>query len=89
MGTLSTTRDISAGTMSTQKKKTTKMPRQFREYAKLPKGWAIAEVRDEEVEEVWAMQKQALSDSTIPGRLTWSAFKSTHAPCLLSPKDSK
>ena len=56
--------------MSTKKKKTTKMPRKFREYAKLPKGWVMAEVRDEEVEEVWEKQKQALSDSTTPGRLT-------------------
>ena len=88
-GMLLTARDISAGTMSTQKKKTTKMPCKFRKYAKLPKGWVIAEVKDEEVEEVWTKQKQALSGSTTPGRLTRSASRPLHAPCLLSPKGSK
>ena len=65
------------------------MPREYRAYAKMPKGWKIEEIEDDEVEEVWATQKQALSDYTTPGRLTRSAFKSTHAPCLLSPEDSK
>ena len=51
-GTLSTPRDISAGTMSTRTKKTTKMPHKYRQYTKMPKGWAMAEVVDDEVEEV-------------------------------------
>ena len=75
--------------MSTQKKKTTNMPHEFHEYAKLPKGWAITEVRDEEVEEVWEQQKQALSDSITPGRLTRSASRSLRVQCLPSPVDSK
>ena len=56
--------------MSTWTKKTTKMPHKYRQHAKIPKGWAMAEVVDDEVEEVWAKQKKALSDSTTPGRLT-------------------
>ena len=89
MGTLSTPRDISAGTMSTRTKKTTKMPRKYRVHAKMPKGWAMVEVEDDEVEEVWAKQKKALSDSITPGRLTRLVSRSIHAPNPLSPPGSK
>ena len=89
MGTLSTMRDISAGTMSTPKKKTTKMPRKYHQYAKMPKGWKMEEVVDDKVEEVWERQKKALSDSTTPGRLTRSASRSLRDPSPLSPVDSK
>ena len=89
MGTLLPGRDVSAGTLSLTKKRTTKMPRQYREYAKLPKGWKIAEVEDDEVEEVWERQKEALSGSTTPGRLTRSASRRLRALSPLSPTDSK
>ena len=88
-GTLSTPQDISVGTMSTWPKKMMKMPRKYHKYAKLPKGWVMAEVEDNKVEEVWAKQKKALSDSTIPGRLTWLASRLLPNPCLLSLMDSK
>ena len=65
------------------------MPRKYRAYAKMPKGWRMEEVEDDEVEEVWDKQKEALSDSTIPGRLTRSAYKSLRAQTPLSPVDSK
>src|SRR3984885_6208698 len=77
-GTLLPHRDVSAATLSTTMtkiQKTTKMPRQFREYARLPKGWKMAPVEDDEVEEVWQQQKRDLSDSTIPGRLPRSASR--------------
>ena len=70
-------------------KKTTKMPSKYRAYTKMPKGWKMEEVEDDEVEEVWDKQKKALSDSTIPGRLTRSASRSLHAPNLPFPGDSK
>ena len=70
-------------------KKTTKMPRKYREYAKMPKGWKMEEVVDGEVEEVWAQQKQALSDSITPGRRTRSVSRSLRVPNPLSPKGSK
>ena len=91
-GTLLPHRDVSAATLSlatTKRKKTTKMPRQYRDYAKLPKGWKMEEVVDDEVEDVWAQQKQALSDSTTPGRLTRSASRSLRAPSLPHPMGSK
>ena len=90
-GTLLPHRDISAGTLSMTKKtkKTTKMPHKYREYAKMPKGWKMAEVEDDEVEEVWGKQKEALSGSTIPGRLTRSASRSLRAPNLPFLADSK
>ena len=75
--------------MKTNKKKTTKMPRQYREYAKLPKGWKIAEVEDDKVEEVWERQKEALSGSITHGRLTRSASKRLRAHSPLFPADSK
>ena len=89
MGTLSTPRDISTGTMSKKTKKTVKMLCKYRAHAKMPKGWKMTEVMDGEVEEVWEKQKQALSISTTPGRLTRSASKSLHAQSPLSPVDSK
>lgn len=68
--------------------KMTKMPRQFHKYAKLPKGWAIARVRDKEEEEiVWNQQKQALSGFTIPERRTQSASRSSPGQSLQSPMD--
>ena len=90
-GTLLPHQDVSAGTSSTttKTKKTTKMPRKYRAYAKMPKGWKMEEVVDDEVEEVWAKQKQALSDSTTPGRLTRSASRSLRAQSLPSPVVSK
>src|ERR1700761_2075019 len=50
-------------------KKTTKMPRKYREVAKMPRGWAhiIVEEGEEEVEEVWQKQKEVLSGCTTPG----------------------
>ena len=89
MGTLSTPWDISAGTTSTRTKKTTKMPRKYRQYAKMPKGWKMEEVVDNEVEEVWEKQKKALSDSTTHGRLTRSASRSLSDPSLPLPANSK
>ena len=89
MGTLLPGRDVSAGTLSMTKKKTTKMPRQYRKYAKLPKGWKMAEVEDDEVEEVWECQKEALSGSTTPGRLTRSASKRLRALSPRSPAGSR
>ena len=93
-GTLLPHRDVSAGTSSavtttTTTKKTTKMPRKYREYARLPKGWKMEEVVDDEVEEVWERQREALSDSTTPGRLTRSASRLLRAPGPLSPVGSK
>ena len=90
-GTLLPHRDVSAGTLSTVKttKQTTKMPCKYHAYAKMPKGWRMEEVVDDEVEGVWAQQKQALSDSTTPGRLTRSASRSLRAPSLPHPMDSK
>ena len=84
-------RDVSAGTVSMTKKikKTMKMPRKYREYAKMPKGWKMEEVEDDEVEEVWDWQKEALSDYTIPGRLTRSASRSLRALNPPSPASSK
>ena len=54
---------------ATPTKKTTKMPRKYRRIAKMPKGWAHAVVEggEEEVDEVWQMQKVALSGCTTPG----------------------
>ena len=76
--------------MTTMKiKKTTKMPRKYRAYAKMPKGWKMEEIEDDEVAEVWERQKEDLSGCTIPGRLTRSASKSLRAPSLLSPATSK
>ena len=91
MGTLLPHRDVSADTSSTTKttRKTTKMPRKYRAYAKMPKGWRMEEVEDDEVEEVWAKQREALSDSIIPGRLTRSASRSLRAHSPLFPVDSK
>ena len=91
MGTLLPHRDVSAGTLSLKKKtkKTTKMPRKYREYAKLPKGWKMEEVVDDEVEGVWAKQMKALSDSTIPGRLTRSVSRSLRAQSPPFPEGSK
>ena len=71
------------------KVKMTKMPRKYRQYAKMPKGWKMEEVRDDEVEEVWDKQKRALFDSTTPGRLTRSASRSRSALSLPFPVDSK
>ena len=91
-GTLSPHQDVYAATLSTAArttKKTTKMPRKYRKYAKMPRGWKMEEVDDDEVEEVWGKQKEALSDSTIPGRLTRSAYKRLRAPTPLSPVGSK
>ena len=91
-GTLSLPRDVSAGTLSTTTttpKKTTKMPREYCKFAKMPKGWKMEEVVDDEVEEVWEHQKEALSGSITPGRLTRSASRRLRAPSLLSPADSK
>ena len=65
------------------------MPCEYRAYAKMPKGWKMEDVADDEVEGVWAKQKEALSDSTTPGRLTWSASRSLCAPSPLSLMDSK
>ena len=65
------------------------MPREYRAYAKMPKGWKMEEVVDDEVEEVWERQKKALSDSTTPGRLTRSASRQCHTPNPLFPVDSK
>ena len=91
MGTLLPHQDVSAGTLSLKKtiKKTTKMPRKYREYARMPKGWRMEEVVDNEVEDVWAKQMKALSDSTIPGRLTRSASRLIRAQSLPSPAVSK
>ena len=91
MGTLLPHRDVSTGTSSTTTttKKTTKMPRKYQPYAKMPKGWKMEEVEDDKVEEVWAEQKKALSDSITPGRLTRSASRSLRAQSLPSPVDSK
>ena len=93
-GTLLPHRDVSAGTLSptttTKKlKKTTKMPCKYREFAKMPKGWKMEEVVDDEVEEVWEHQKEVLSGSITPGRLTWSASRRLHIPSPPSPVDSK
>ena len=71
------------------KKKTTKMPRQYRKIAKLPKGWKMAEIEDDEVEEVWERQREALSSSTTHGRLTRSASRRLRALSPLSPAGSK
>ena len=73
----------------TKIKKTTKMPRKYRDYAKMPKGWKMEEVVDDEVEGVWTRQKEALSDSTTHGRVTRSASKSLRAPNPLYPAISK
>ena len=73
----------------TKIKKTTKMPRKYRDHAKLPKGWKMEEVVDDEAEGVWARQRQALSDSTTHGKVTRSAFKSLRAPNPLYPAISK
>ena len=93
MGTLLPGRDVSAGTLSltmkTTTKKTTKMPRKYRAYAKLPKGWKMEEVEDDKIEEVWAQQREALSGCTTPGRLTRSAYKSLRARSLPYPEGSK
>ena len=70
-------------------KKTTKMPRKYCDYAKLPKGWKMEEVVDDEVEGVWVRQKEALSDSTTHGRVTRSVSKSLRAPNPLYPTTSK
>ena len=90
-GTLLPHRDVSAGTSltTTKTRKTTKMPREYCAYAKMPKGWKMEEVVDNEVEEVWEKQKQALSDSTTPGRLTRSASRQCHAPSPPFLVDSK
>ena len=91
-GTLLPHRDVSAATLSlatTKTKRTTKMPRKYRDYAKLPKGWKMMEVEDDEVEEVWARQKEALSDGIIPGRLTRSASRRLCDLTPLSPASSK
>ena len=90
-GMLSLPRDISAGTLSTttMTKKTMKMPRKYREYAKMPKGWKMEEVKDDKVEDVWALQREALSGCTIPGRLTRSASKSLRARSLPYPESLK
>ena len=56
--------------METVTKKTTKMPQQYRAWAKMPKGWAHVkeeEIRDE-IMELWRKQRMALSDSTTCGR---------------------
>ena len=55
MGMLLPHRDVSVGTSltTTKTRKTTKMPREYRAYAKMPKGWKMEEVVDDEVEEVW------------------------------------
>ena len=53
-----------------QKKKTTKMLQEYRAYARMPKGWAMMEIEDKEVAEVWEMQRRALSDSITRGPLT-------------------
>ena len=86
-GTLLPHWDVSAGTSSTTTttKKTTKMPRKYRKYAKMPRGWKMEEVDDDEVEEVWDKQKEALSGATIPGRLTQSASKRLRAHSPQSP----
>ena len=76
----------SRGTTST--KKTTKMPHQFHEYAKLPKGWAMAEVKNDEVEEVWQKQKKALSNSTTHGVHTQLQSRLTDMPSPQCPMDS-
>ena len=60
-----------------------------RKYTKMPKGWVMVEVKDDEVEEVWEKQKQALSDSITLGRLTWLASRSLLDPCPLSLPDLK
>ena len=73
----------------TKIKKTTKMPRKYRDYAKMPKGWKMEEVVDDKVEGVWVRQKEALSDSTTHGRVTRSVSKSRRAPSLPSPATSK
>ena len=91
-GTLLPHRDVSAATLSvtmTKIKRTTKMPRKYRDYAKLPKGWKMEEVVDDEVEDVWARQKQALSDSTTHGRVTRSVSRSLREPSPLCPATSK
>ena len=84
-------RDVSAGTLSltTTTKKTTKMPRKYRAYAKMPKGWKMKEVEDDEVEDVWERQKEALSDSTTHGRLTRSASRLLRAQRHPYPAPSK
>ena len=74
---------------TTKTRKTTKMPHKYRAYAKMPKGWKMEEVVDDEVEEVWERQKKALSDSTTPGRRTRSASRQCHAPSPLFPVDLK
>ena len=89
-GMLSLLRDVSVGTLSMKTtKKTTKMPRKYREYAKMPKGWKMEEIVDDEVEGVWARQKEDLSDSTTPGRLTRSVSRSLRAHSLPSLEASK
>ena len=92
-GTLLPHRDVSAGTSLTMTmkttKKTTKMPRKYRKHAKMPKGWKMEEIVDDEVEDVWARQKEALSGSITPGRLTRSVSRSLRAHSLPSPEDSK
>ena len=60
--------------------KTMKMPHQYHEYTKLPKGWVMARRKDdEEVQEVWDKQRQALSNCTM---LTWTSY-----PEFLCSKD--
>ena len=70
-------------------KKTTKMPHKYHAYAKMPKGWKMEEVVDDEVEEVWEKQKTALSDSTTLGRRTRSASRQCQDPSPPFPVDSK
>ena len=54
----------------TATKKTIKMPQKYCKQAKMPKGWV--HIREEEnVEEVWRKQKEALSASTTRRRHTW------------------
>src|SRR6201996_5665703 len=55
--------------IKTPTKKTMKMPRKYREVAKMPRGWAhvVVEEGEEEVEEVWQKQKEVLSGCTTPG----------------------
>src|ERR1700761_4979802 len=55
---------------TTRTKKTTKMLQQYRLTAKMPKGWVHVVVEDDgedEVDEVWEKQKEALSASTTHG----------------------
>ena len=91
-GTLLPHRDISAATLSTTMtkiKRTTKMLRKYRDYAKMPKGWKMEEVVDDEVEDVWARQREALSDSITHGRVTRSVSRSLRDPSPLYPAISK